>query len=385
MQRIDFEVLEDTILEGTEIAKWLLLEVASDTVYWATDTKTKKRREKEYHALAEATPIIDIPYQSLEEITEGYWLQELYWLGKYGDRFKEKVLLDGLTYRLLCLFFLNHISCPFSTKADDEDFCARNQLLLEEFLTALKKVTHKDCPHFHRRIDKLIESVEITTMLDSAVHIFEAKDKQIFRKAAIIMAAGAACAATGFWAAPAVGAIVGGAAGLKGSAAASYGLAKLGLGSIAAGGFGVVGGKFLVASTFGLAGAFASARTKEGDAQAQAILLPILLAIGRILKETGSQSISKDIHLLFKAREVELWKQNNSLQSLIAMLRDDPHLKFIDDSGNLYQASDLPVLEARLASIEFCIEMYKKAVEMSQRYDWYSFGFDFWEDPWLAA
>ncbi|MGW4337543.1 hypothetical protein ACWEK5_32745 [Rhodococcus koreensis] len=75
-------------------------------------------------------------------------------------------------------------------------------------------------------------------------------------KVAVIGAAGlAAGVATGGWAAPAIGAAIGSAAGLTGAAATSAGLATLGGGAIAAGGFGIAGGTALVTGIGGIAGA----------------------------------------------------------------------------------------------------------------------------------
>ncbi|WP_087560551.1 hypothetical protein [Rhodococcus sp. NCIMB 12038] len=75
-------------------------------------------------------------------------------------------------------------------------------------------------------------------------------------KVAVIGAAGlAAGVATGGWAAPAIGAAIGSAAGLTGAAATSAGLATLGGGAIAAGGFGIAGGTALVTGLGGIAGA----------------------------------------------------------------------------------------------------------------------------------
>ncbi len=63
-------------------------------------------------------------------------------------------------------------------------------------------------------------------------------------------------AATGFWAAPMIGAAIGGGAfGLYGAAATNAGLAYLGGGALAAGGFGMAGGIGVVAGVGGLAGA----------------------------------------------------------------------------------------------------------------------------------
>ncbi|MFE7422806.1 hypothetical protein [Rhodococcus sp. NPDC057529] len=75
-------------------------------------------------------------------------------------------------------------------------------------------------------------------------------------KVAVIGAAGlAAGVATGGWAAPAIGAAIGSAAGLTGAAATSAGLATLGGGAIAAGGFGIAGGTAVVTGLGGIAGA----------------------------------------------------------------------------------------------------------------------------------
>ena len=71
-----------------------------------------------------------------------------------------------------------------------------------------------------------------------------------------ILVGGAALAATGGLAAPALGGAIGTYfLGLSGAAATSAGLATLGGGALAAGGFGMAGGKAVVAGLFGAAGA----------------------------------------------------------------------------------------------------------------------------------
>lgn len=79
-------------------------------------------------------------------------------------------------------------------------------------------------------------------------------------RVALVSAAGLGLGVvTAGWAAPFIGAAVGGAMGLSGAAATSAGLAALGGGSLAAGGFGVAGGTALLTGLGGAAGASAAA------------------------------------------------------------------------------------------------------------------------------
>lgn len=79
------------------------------------------------------------------------------------------------------------------------------------------------------------------------------------KKAGLILLATAALAATGGWAAPALGTWVGGMMGLYGVAATSAGLAFLGGGALAAGGAGMAGGALVVIGGGALLGASSSA------------------------------------------------------------------------------------------------------------------------------
>lgn len=83
------------------------------------------------------------------------------------------------------------------------------------------------------------------------------------KKTGIVIAGTAACGAIAFFtgglAAPAIGAIIGGASGLSGAAATSAGLAALGGGALAAGGGGMAAGVALVQGAAVVVGAGAGA------------------------------------------------------------------------------------------------------------------------------
>ena len=100
-----------------------------------------------------------------------------------------------------------------------------------------------------------------------------------------------------FFAAPLIGAAVGGAMGLSGAAATSAGLAALGGGSIATGGFGMAGGTAIlvssgavVGSATGSTGAYFSSLTR-GKMVVDAIKLQILLDV--LSKTDGEEELQR--------------------------------------------------------------------------------------------
>jgi hypothetical protein len=81
------------------------------------------------------------------------------------------------------------------------------------------------------------------------LHVFDRRDlTRISRLAATGIFAAGVAGTGGFLAGPAIGGAIGTLGGYSGAAASSYGLALLGGGSIAAGGFGMVGGTYVIAA-----------------------------------------------------------------------------------------------------------------------------------------
>lgn len=114
--------------------------------------------------------------------------------------------------------------------------------VLQDVASELEDATQSDVEAVENELGKLLRSM---------------KREQIpWGRVAAAGAAGIVLgAATMGYAAPLVGAALGGAMGLSGAAATSAGLAALGGGSLAAGGFGMVGGAAFVAGAGGLFGA----------------------------------------------------------------------------------------------------------------------------------
>ncbi len=130
---------------------------------------------------------------------------------------------------------------------------------------------------------------------------------------------------TAGWAAPAIGAAVGGAMGLSGAAATSAGLAALGGGSLAAGGFGVAGGTALLTGLGGVAGASvgaAGARLSQrtaGQVITDAIKLDL---VTRMIFEEDDEKARRVAESL-QQRIVELATLTNRLAEEIRELSKD--------------------------------------------------------------
>ncbi|VFA96602.1 Uncharacterised protein [Nocardia cyriacigeorgica] len=130
---------------------------------------------------------------------------------------------------------------------------------------------------------------------------------------------------TAGWAAPAIGAAVGGAMGLSGAAATSAGLAALGGGSLAAGGFGVAGGTALLTGLGGVAGASvgaAGARLSQrtaGQVITDAIKLDL---VTRMIFEEDDEKARRVAESL-QQRIVELATLTNRLADEIRELSKD--------------------------------------------------------------
>lgn len=193
--------------------------------------------------------------------------------------------------------------------------------------------------------DRVIAEREFEALL------VQIKRKQIRwgRVAALSVVGLGAGAATAGWAAPAVGALIGGSMGLAGAAATSAGLAMLGGGSIAAGGFGVVGGTILVTGVGGIFGAgtlgTAARFSRVGNAAilADAIKLDLVAKLVLATAEDRDQKIrrvaeslqqrinefSDKINLLseristLKSERDRLTEENRQLREEIAQLREE--------------------------------------------------------------
>ena len=107
--------------------------------------------------------------------------------------------------------------------------------------------------------------------------------------------------------------------------------------------------------------------------QAQ-VLLPLLLAIGRLLFENGNMEIPTLIHRTISKRLKEFEKRLQKLES-----RYD---KLIDVSDN---EEEIENTEKSVNSVKNLISLYKKANSMSISYDWFS-GYDMYKEvkAWVS-
>jgi len=121
-----------------------------------------------------------------------------------------------------------------------------------------------------------------------------------------------------WFAAPAIGAALGSAAGLSGAAATSYGLALLGGGSLAAGGAGMAGGMWLLTGAGAVVGLGAagggSVLLQIGAASARVELMKMQVSFKEILLGTQmqlkkAQQVIKNLEMQKKELEVNLEKE----------------------------------------------------------------------------
>ncbi|QZH65404.1 hypothetical protein [Mycolicibacterium farcinogenes] len=137
--------------------------------------------------------------------------------------------------------------------------------------------------------------------LNATTREFDALLRQLRRKsikwgrvaAASVVGLGVGAATAG-WAAPAVGAAIGGSLGLSGAAATSAGLAMLGGGSIATGGFGVLGGTILLSGAGGVFAAGAAGATARFSRLATAEVVADAIKLDLLAKLVLADSQDRD-------------------------------------------------------------------------------------------
>lgn len=174
--------------------------------------------------------------------------------------------------------------------------------------------------------DRVMAERELETLLK------QIRRKQIrWGRVAAVSAAGlGAGALTAGWAAPAVGAFIGGSMGLAGAAATSAGLAALGGGAVASGGFGVVGGTILVSGVGGIVGAgtlgTAARFTRIGNAAvvADAIKLDLVAKLVLATAADRDQKMRRVVESL-QQRINEFSDKINLLSERIATLKSENH------------------------------------------------------------
>ena len=196
-------------------------------------------------------------------------------------------------------------------------------------------------------LDQLSECSVDSSLLEGIGDEFEAAIKslnpsRLFERIAIGVVAAALLGITAGFAAPAIGAIVGGMMGLSGAAATSAGLAFLGGGALATGGFGMAGGTIALiggGALFGGAAGFAGiALTASSKLMIRELAkLVVIIDLFVPLLETEEQSVIVD--------EIQSGSRDfrNQLRKLINELKKEN-----DDS----QKSRLKEAEASLAALD---------------------------------
>lgn len=178
---------------------------------------------------------------------------------------------------------------------------------------------------------------------------FKAHKHIAWTKIALYTVGGGVVLALGGWlAAPAIGAAIGGGAGLAGAAATAHGLAILGGGSLAMGGAGMAGGMALVAGAGGVAGGAlmggGSLLLQLGAANAKVELVKLQTTFKLAL--LASQTQTK------KAQEVikSLTAQKSDIEKELSRERD------LNDKG----ASRIKNLEATVQALEDALSWIEK-------------------------
>ena len=182
-------------------------------------------------------------------------------------------------------------------------------------------------------------------------------------------------AAAGFWAAPMIGAAIGGAFGLYGAAAANAGLAYLGGGALAAGGYGMAGGTVVVAGVGGLAGAGVGAvgarltPLSSGEIVIEAIKGALITRLVIINAENDDQKAKRVVEAL-QERLAAVAKRLEQLSDEIRDLRKE-NLRLSTENRALHQQLTAERQQARLAeaTVEVAIERISAARNSDGRVD----------------
>jgi hypothetical protein len=197
-----------------------------------------------------------------------------------------------------------------------------------------------------------LQGLNLDKNLYSARHKLMDKDIAILKG---VVVGGAVGIAASIFVGPVIGTWIGELAGFSGAAATSYGLALLGGGSIASGGFGMAGGTALVGVISGSYQGFTVGKSEVEielfGLATSAKNLPILLALGRDLKELGCRDLAFDIRRHITGKKTEL----------------DMHL--IEMERN--QSKDAKHSKA-IEALKDNIQLYEQANEMAAAYDWMS-------------
>ena len=368
-KQVTFEMLESISTAQADIRKRFLLYCGGKTARKRTAPEDRKRRKRQFEELKKSMPDVPSSNDSLAlKRTAKQWRDdEVKWAKKHSGEYEREVIINSLSYRLLSLFFLNHIACPFyieggkgRKKPDDKDFHEENQKLFRKFL-------NQSADSYSEQI-QFLKKINISESVISAAHKLYSKDWDIAKG---LLIGGSAGAATGIFLGPVIGAYIGNLAGFSGAAATSYGLALLGGGSLASGGLGMAGGSAFLGLGFGIANGVRhgvkGASIDELNLMQTQRVLPVSLAISRALFENKDAIIPNLIHRTvskrLKAHERRLKKLKNKYDEAL-------------DSSNEKKWKNL---EKSIKVVEKNVKLYRRAKDMSRDYDWQS-GYDMWKD-----
>lgn len=167
-----------------------------------------------------------------------------------------------------------------------------------------------------------------TTEFGSLMKQLKRKSIKWSRVAAMSVVGLGVGAATAGWAAPWVGGAIGASLGLSGAAATSAGLALLGGGSLAAGGFGVLGGTILMTGVGGAVAAGAAGATARFSRVGAAAVVADAIKLDLLAKLVLADSQDRDQKLRrvaegLQARINDFADKINMLSDRIATLKKD--------------------------------------------------------------
>jgi hypothetical protein len=354
--------LEKISQKQLSIINQLWLSKAEISIHKSNKFEVKARRRGQLQELRKILPDIDnnVP---VADLTKQWWEEEIKWLSNLVDPAGVEAML---CYRYLIIFYKNLTQCPFTetikpmfgkekTVADSKDYELAVQDAFDESLqVSLSHLSRTEDAHIKRVLPTLqkLQGLNLDKNLYSARHKLMDKDIAILKG---VVVGGAVGIAASIFVGPVIGTWIGELAGFSGAAATSYGLALLGGGSIASGGFGMAGGTALVGVISGSYQGFTVGKSEVEielfGLATSAKNLPILLALGRDLKELGCRDLAFDIRRHITGKKTEL----------------DMHL--IEMERN--QSKDAKHSKA-IEALKDNIQLYEQANEMASAYDWMS-------------
>ena len=406
-KKMNFEILELISENQKDISNWLLLYCAKKAAAKAQE-EDKKRREKQFDDLRKSImpefSHSDNPL-TLKHMAKHWLDDEMKWRKNYSNEYERTIIINSLSYRLLSIFFRNHIHCPFykegrkGGKPDEKDFQEENQKLFREFLNQstqliesqrkfhpIKGVFRKLLNFYYVFIEsqgkfhpikgmlpllKEIQKINISESIYSAAYKLYGKDWDIAKG---LFIGGVTGGVVSIFLGPVIGGYIGKLAGLSGAAATNYGLALLGGGSLAAGGLGMAGGSAVLGLGFGISNGvrqgIKNASIDELNVMQAQALLPVLLAIGRAQFENGDKAIPVLIHRIVSKRLKEFEQRFKKLEN---------------EHNEIFDSGDEKKIENLKKSVKESVKLYRRAEDMSLRYGWQS-GYDIWKKrkPWAS-